>query len=213
MNIIPFNFDAHAVRTIMVAGEPWFIASDVAHALGYSETSAATRTLDEDDKGLQIVQTLGGPQSLSVINESGLYALILGSRLEAARRFKRWISHEVLPSIRKTGAYGLPEAVRRYFDDLSGRLSEADKLIEHKTRNDYFRLDGRSAANRQNTVTKIAAQYGLDPRLVGHANRTSTTDAMAEIVGDPKAIEDRRRVRESLAAIERERAPKGRRRR
>lgn len=106
MELKTFNFDAAAVRVVADNdGEPWFVAADVAGALQYSEASAMTRSLDDDEKGLQIVQTPGGQQELAVINESGLYSAILKSRRPEAKRFKRWVTHDVLPTIRKTGAY------------------------------------------------------------------------------------------------------------
>jgi hypothetical protein len=103
--IIPFQFDTHEVRTLLINDQPWFVAADVAAALLYSEASAMTRHLDDDEKGLSNVQTLGGYQELLVINESGLYSAILRSRKAEARRFKKWVTAEVLPAIRQHGRY------------------------------------------------------------------------------------------------------------
>ena len=86
-------------------GEPWFVASDIAKALGYDITPHMTRRLDDDEKGIRLVDTPGGVQQMTVITEAGLYAAILGSKVEGAQRFKRWVTHEVLPSIRKHGGY------------------------------------------------------------------------------------------------------------
>lgn len=98
-------------------GNPWFVAADVCGALDIRNTSDAVARLDEDEKRVTTLgtneglQTQGlGPQTLNVINESGLYSLILTSRKEEAKRFKRWVTHEVLPSIRKTGSYSLAGA-------------------------------------------------------------------------------------------------------
>ncbi|UNB65849.1 Bro-N domain-containing protein [Pseudomonas syringae pv. helianthi] len=88
--------------------QPWFVANDVSAALLYSEASAMTRHLDDDEKGLSIVHTLGGDQEMLVINESGLYSAILRSRKSEAKRFKKWVTAEVLPAIRKTGRYEEP---------------------------------------------------------------------------------------------------------
>jgi len=101
----PFAFESTVVRVLVIDDDPWFVATDVAKALGYRMASDLTRMLVEDEKGTQIVRTLGGPQELTVINEPGLYRAIFGSRVEAAERFKRWLAHEVLPQIRKTGRY------------------------------------------------------------------------------------------------------------
>lgn len=100
-----FNFHSNEVRVVMRDGEPWFVCTDVADALGYLTAKDAARHLDDDEKGRQIVPTLGGDQSLTIINESGLYALVLRSRKPEARKFAKWVTGEVLPAIRKTGAY------------------------------------------------------------------------------------------------------------
>ncbi len=100
-----FNFNAHAVRILNKDGALWFVASDVATALEYSHTPHMLRHLDNDEKDVQIVDTLGGAQEVSTISESGLYSAILRSRKPEAKRFKKWVTSEVLPAIRKTGAY------------------------------------------------------------------------------------------------------------
>jgi len=107
--ITPFNFNSHDIRVIVRDGEPWFVAADVAGVLGYRDASNAGRVLDEDEKGTQIVSTLGGSQKLTIINESGLYALVMRSRKPEARKFAKWVTSEVLPAIRRTGSYGQPE--------------------------------------------------------------------------------------------------------
>ena len=104
--IIPFEFESHALRVNLdAAGQPWFVAADVCAALDLPDTHKAIARLDDDEKGRNSIPTPGGQQEMSVVNESGLYNLVLGSRKPEAKRFKRWITHEVLPSIRKTGSY------------------------------------------------------------------------------------------------------------
>ena len=93
------------IRALSVDGEPWFVAKDVAKTLGYRMASDMTRRLDDDEKGTRSVRTPGGEQELSVITEAGLYSAILGSKIPGARDFKRWVTHEVLPAIRRTGGY------------------------------------------------------------------------------------------------------------
>lgn len=101
-----FNFEQNEVRTILVNDEPYFVGKDVAEVLGYSNTQKAILNhVDEEDKGGTKWDTLGGKQNMTIINESGLYSLILKSKLPSARKFKRWVTSEVLPSIRKNGAY------------------------------------------------------------------------------------------------------------
>lgn len=96
------------IRTVEKDGGPWFVGKDVAEALGYAKARNAIsqHVLPEDKKEAPIQGAPGGTQTMTIINESGLYALIFGSKLESARRFKRWVTSEVLPAIRKTGAYG-----------------------------------------------------------------------------------------------------------
>ena len=106
-NMITFtNPEFGSIRTLTINGEPWFVGKDVAAALGYTNPLKAVRDhVDEEDKGVNDSFTPGGKQKIVIINESGLYSLILSSNLEGAKRFKRWVTAEVLPSIRKTGGY------------------------------------------------------------------------------------------------------------
>lgn len=109
--LTPFHYGDEQVRTYEdEKGELWFIAIDVARILGYKDATHLTRILDHDEKGLRSVETPGGEQTLSTISEAGLFHALNSARVEAARPFKRWVNHEVLPSIRKTGSYTLPGA-------------------------------------------------------------------------------------------------------
>ena len=94
------------VRTLIIDNEPWFVGKDVAEVLGYNNTrDALSKRVDEEDKGVANCDSLGGKQEMTIINESGLYSLILSSKLPKAKEFKRWVTSEVLPSIRKNGGY------------------------------------------------------------------------------------------------------------
>ncbi len=93
------------IRTTIQNGEPWFVAADVCKALDIENNRKATNRLDDDEKGVTSSDTLGGKQKLTIVNEAGLYSLVLGSRKPEAKAFKRWITHEVLPTIRRTGGY------------------------------------------------------------------------------------------------------------
>lgn len=109
--LTPFRYGDEQVRTYEdEKGELWFVAIDVARILGYKDATHLTRVLDSDEKGLRSVETLGGEQTLSTISEAGLFHALNSARVEAARPFKRWVNHEVLPSIRRTGSYSLPGA-------------------------------------------------------------------------------------------------------
>jgi prophage antirepressor-like protein len=123
-----FDFQEQAVRTVLRDGEPWFVASDVCQILALGNVSQAIKGnaragalgLEEDEKGVTILDTPGGRQQMTVINESGLYALIFKSRKPEAKKFRRWVTGEVLPMLRKQGAYVLAEAAAR--DEAAERL-------------------------------------------------------------------------------------------
>lgn len=116
------------VRTVTINGEPWFVGKDVAAALGYVKTRNAltVHVSEEDKKDAPFQGPLGGTQTMIIINESGLYALIFGSKLESAQRFKHWVTSEVLPAIRKTGSYQAPQGKEL----LALAVLEAQKTIE-----------------------------------------------------------------------------------
>lgn len=103
------------VRSIMIEGEPWFVGKDVAEALGYKDPRGAiSRRVDMEDRGVAKMTTPSGAQDMTIINESGLYSLILSSKLSNAKKFKRWVTSEVLPALRKTGSYSIaPEIPER----------------------------------------------------------------------------------------------------
>ena len=103
--LTPFNFNQTAVRVINRDGEAWFVAQDVSNALEYASAKDMVRCLDDDEKDGHIVPTLGGNQKMLIINESGLYHALFKSRKKEAQTFRRWVTSEVLPAIRKTGAY------------------------------------------------------------------------------------------------------------
>lgn len=108
------NPEFGSVRTTIIDDEPWFVGKDVATALGYKSTrKAISDHVDDEDKGVTKWNTLGGTQEMVIINESGLYCLILGSKLPSAKKFKRWVTSEVLPAIRKTGKYVVPQYRQR----------------------------------------------------------------------------------------------------
>lgn len=119
-----FNFENHEVRSLLLNNEPWFVGKDVAEVLGYAKPlNAIAQHVDKDDSLKQgLTDSLGRQQKTIFVNESGLYALIFGSKLESAQKFKRWVTSEVLPALRKTGQYQVKE--------LSGQELMAKALIE-----------------------------------------------------------------------------------
>lgn len=119
------------IRTVNIDGEPWFVGKDVANALGYERATKAIQDhIDEDDKDeVPIQDSIGRMQKTPVINESGLYALIFGSKLKSAKQFKHWVTSEVLPTIRKTGSY---QSVPQGKELLALAVLEAQKTIEEQ---------------------------------------------------------------------------------
>lgn len=129
----------------MIDGEPWFVAKDVCAALGIVRVDSALRKLDDDEKGTHTVSTLGGAQVVSIVSESGLYGLIFQSRKPSARAFRKWITREVLPSIRQHGGYILSQ--EHLAEEKLAEVTEAIRVIagivrdeELAARTDAFRL-------------------------------------------------------------------------
>ena len=116
------------IRTVTIDNEPWFVGKDVAEALGYSEPrSAVSKKVDDTDKGVAEMETPSGKQNMTIINESGLYALNFGSKLDSAKRFKHWVTSEVLPSIRKNGNY---QMMKQESSELSPQLQMLQGLLD-----------------------------------------------------------------------------------
>lgn len=135
-----FNFEGQQVRTLSTNYETWFVGKDVAEILGYKKArnAIAQHVDDEDKKEAPIQGTPGGTQSMTIINESGLYSLILSSKMPNAKRFKHWVTSEVLPSIRKTGSYQVPQTPEEQLkltmqvtNRLVGRVDKVEKDLQH----------------------------------------------------------------------------------
>lgn len=131
------------IRTVDQNGEPWFIGKDIATALGYKNPrDAITRHVDSDDKGVVKHDTPSGEQEMVIINESGVYSLIFGSKLEGAVRFKRWVTSDVLPTLRKTGSYMMPKLSKEMqalfmLDNRTQRQEERLTALENTMTVDY----------------------------------------------------------------------------
>lgn len=171
------------IRTIEQDGEPWFVGKDVARALGYGEgKSLANAVADHvaaEDKGVTEMVTPGGRQKMTIINESGLYSLIFCSKLESAMRFKRWVTSEVLPSIRKTGGYIAGQDQLTPEELMAKALQVANKtLAEREAR--------ISALTVQNAIMAPKAEYFDE--LVDRNTLTSFRDTAKELGIKPKAF-------------------------
>ena len=150
------NPEFGTVRTVEVNGEPWLVGKDVAEALGYTNSrKALIDHVDPEDKGVTKCDTLGGPQDFTVINESGLYSLVLSSKLPGAKKFRRWVTSEVLPSIRKTGGYALPK-------DYPSALRALAESVEQRQA-----LEAQAEANAPKVVFADAVTASHTSILIG----------------------------------------------
>ena len=204
------NVEFGKVRTIVKDGEPYFVGKDVAEILGYTNSRKAIGDhVDEEDKGVTKCDTLGGVQELTIINESGLYSLILSSKLPAAKKFKRWVTSEVLPSIRKTGSYTAKhvkpddamQSKRLEVMELNSRTRAANLLLKIAERTEipeYKAVCNAKAAEmvagemilplpvaerKTYSATEIGAMFGVSANKIGKlANKHNLkTDAYGKL--------------------------------
>ena len=153
------NKEFGQIRTCMVKGETYFVGKDVTDALGYvNPNKAMIDHVDDEDKLTSRIVMAGQNRQVIIINESGLYSLILSSKLESARRFKRWVTSEVLPQIRKNGRYEL-EQQNRVLESRNALLEEI--TVQQKPLTDYARTI--LSSTQTVTITQIAQDYGMTP--------------------------------------------------
>lgn len=157
-----FNFHGQDVRAVTINNEPYFVGKDVAGILGYSGTAKAIRThVDGEDKGVTTMDTPGGKQDLVIINESGLYSLILSSKLPQAKEFKRWVTSEVLPTIRKNGMFATDELL----DNPDFAIATLQKLKEEREAKKL--LEAQIEADRPKVLFADAVSASHTSILVG----------------------------------------------
>lgn len=171
--ILKFTFEGtEEIRAIQIDGDPWFVGKDVASILGYSQTTKAVREhVDEEDKGVSVLDTPGGKQNLTIINESGLYSLILSSKLPTAKKFKHWVTSVVLPSIRKHGMFATEKTIDQMLEDPDSMIKLLTELKKERAR--AAKLEPKAKfcdMVLQNpalvTVTVIAKDYGMSAQAM-----------------------------------------------
>lgn len=153
------------VRTVQRDGAPWFVAADVCRALEIRNNRDALERLDDDEKGVASTDTLGGEQKVTTVNEPGLYALVLGSRKPEAKAFKRWITHEVIPSIRKNGAYATEDTIDRIVEDPDFGIRLLGQLKEERARRKA--LEERAALDAPKVLFAASVECSKSEILIG----------------------------------------------
>lgn len=170
-----FDFEGNEVRTVLIDDEPYFVGKDVAEVLGYLNVrDALSKHVDEEDKGVAFCDTPGGQQKMTTINESGLYSLIISSKLPTAKKFKRWVTSEVLPTIRKHGMYATDELLNnpdlliqvatQLKEERTGRLLAEQQVQELKPKATYYDLILQNKSLL--SVSKISKDYGMSARTM-----------------------------------------------
>lgn len=166
-----FNFEDHKVRVILDSnGEPWFVAAEVANILGYRMASDATRVLEEDEVHTHIMRTNHGTRKFNIVNESGLYSLIFLSRKDEAKKFKKWVTSDVLPTIRKTGGYGQQidfsdtKLVHKLLTNYTAKINDLEFQVEaDKPKIDFY--DDFINADGLYTLQNAARALNCHPNL------------------------------------------------
>jgi prophage antirepressor-like protein len=153
-----FNYeDGQQVRTISIDGQPWFVAKDVCNILGVSNITETFKRLDEDEfSTTEVVDSIGRSQEVYIINEYGLYSLVMTSRKKEAKSFKRWVTHEVLPSIRSNGFY-ISDSDDKH-PELLKKINELENKIES-----FVTLNSFEARKLQKAIARRVYDFGLTP--------------------------------------------------
>ena len=158
------NEEFGEIRTMLIDGEPWFVGNDIAAILGYSRpVDAIRKRVDEEDKGVAKLATPGGQQNYNVINESGMYSLVLSSKLPSAKKFKHWVTSEVLPSIRKHGAYMTAETLYKTMSEPRELAKLLNALADEKDKNRKLTADNAMLSVKAKYYDKILASPDAIP--------------------------------------------------
>lgn len=189
-NIQVFEYQNNKVRTVDVDGEAWFVLKDVCAVLGISNNRMAADRLDDDEKGVSLIDTLGGKQEMVIVNESGLYHVILRSDKPEAAPFRRWVTNDVLPAIRKTGSYNAPQLTRSQLLATAliaahEELEEKDKQIETMKPKVLF-ADAVSASKKSILVGELAKLLSQNGISIGQNRLFDWMRKNSYLIKDPK---------------------------
>lgn len=183
------NTEFGEVRTTVIDGEPWFVGKDIAAALGYgagkSLANAVANHVDDEDKGVTEMMTPGGKQMMTVINESGVYSLVFGSKLPSAKAFKHWITHDVIPAIRKHGGYMTPEKVEEALLNPDVLIQLATELKEERNKNKALHdlaVEQDKHIARQNDRIATLEPKGIFADSVSASDTTILIGELAKII-------------------------------
>lgn len=197
--LVPFAYGDALVRVVEVNAAPWWVAGDVAKVLGYREARDMTRHLDDDEKGPHIVRTLGGEQEMTIISESGLYHAILKSRRSEAKPFRKWVTSEVLPAIRRNGFYAMPSAEPAPRDDdawrrMEQRIVDLERLLQSQAMAEspsyavaityapsVFRLERPDGTLRSQRYAKCWADVPVREAVIALHRQMTIAQAVEEI--------------------------------
>lgn len=196
--ILPFHFEHNQIRTLMLNNEPWFVAKDICNVLELTNSRMAIQGLDDDEKGVSKVYTLGGEQDMQVINESGLYALVIRSNKPQAKKFRKWITSEVLPSIRQTGMYAADDLL----DNPELLRAAADRLIAERNLRKQAQMQAAIESERalqlEHKIEQDAGKVALGERLTTQNGYACLSDAMRAIGYKPQKSIDYLKQRKLL---------------
>lgn len=209
--LVPYAFEGRTLRSLLLGDDPWFIAGDVAAFLGHRDAADLKRSLDDDEKGTHSVRTPGGQQEVSIISEPGLYRAISQRRATSAipvetrefiSRFQRWVFHEVLPSIRRTGSYTVP-AVSDAYPEIPAADSRIQMVAECRrihgaraARKLWVRL-GMPGVDDEPTQPQLRLALFGDPRDLWSERIVEALTAAREGLGDRKLM-----VRAAVSSVE-----------
>jgi anti-repressor protein len=164
-DLIQFQYEGRQVRTIEKDGEPWFVLRDVCEVLELTNSRMVAERLDHDEKGVSQIDTLGGKQETTIINESGLYNVILRSDKPEAKQFRKWVTSEVLPTIRKHGAYVTTDKLEAIMNDPDSWITMLNALKKERTEKEQLRI--QTEADRPKVLFADAVSVSDGAILIG----------------------------------------------